>query len=178
MDAILGLFLFASIVGVVVGLLMCISDSDRGKKVALRSTMSFAILVVVAVAKGPSNAAPATAQAVTATQAYVEPKPESLSKSQILANFRVNAFSWQKAGFGAIMIARFTIHNDNPMPLKDIEVTCSSSGPSGSVIDTNSRTVYDIVNQKSFLQIDDLNMGFVRTEAVDSKCRVTGFSRT
>jgi hypothetical protein len=179
-DALLGFLVLASMVGSVVGLLMCISNAKRylGKKVALSSVASFAILLCVVAARGPSPTLSPAARTVTATQSYVEPKPENLSKSKILANFRIRSFAWQKSGFGAIMMARFIIHNDNPMPLKDIEVTCSSSGPSGSIIDTNSRTVFEVVGQKSFLQIDEMNMGFIRSEAIDSKCHVTGFSRT
>jgi hypothetical protein len=173
-DILVGLLGLGSIVGGGVGLLMCLWNAKRGKTLVLRSIAVFAAFLCIAVARGPSSAT----QAVTATQSNVEPTPASLSKSQILANFRIGAFAWKKSGFGAVMMARFTIHNDNPMPLKDIEVTCSSSGPSGSIIDTNTRTVYDVVNQRSFLQIDDMNMGFIRSEAVDSKCRVTGFSRT
>jgi hypothetical protein len=186
----LGLLVFASMVGVVAGLLMCLSGAKRylGKKVALTSVASFAALMSIAVARGPSTSATASPTEVRAstptqavaniTQTYVEPKPENLSKSQILANFRIRAFSWEKDGFGSIMMARFILHNDNPMPLKDIEVTCSSSGPSGSIIDTNSRTVFDVVRQKSFLEVDKINMGFIRSEAVETKCRVTNFSKT
>ena len=184
MDVLLGFLVLASMVGVPVGLLMCLSAAKRdvGKTIALSSAASFAVMMIIVVARGPSTTATAnptatTQAAVSTARAYVEPKPENLSKSQMLANFRISAFSWQKDGFGTIMMARFVVHNDNPMRLKDIELTCSSSGPSGSIIDTNTRTVFDIVGQKSFLQVNKLNMGFVRSEAVETKCRVTGFSR-
>jgi hypothetical protein len=172
-------------VGVVAGLLMCLSSAKRylGRRVALSSAASFVVLMGMAVARGPvpataSPTATATQAVASVKQTYVEPKPESLSKSQMLANFRIRSLSWQKDGFGTVMKARFSLHNDNPVPVKDIEVTCSSSGPSGSIIDTNSRTVFEVVRAKSYVDVDNINMGFIRSEAIDTKCRVTGFSKT
>jgi hypothetical protein len=183
-NALLGLLVLASIIGVPVGLIMCLSTARRpvGKKIVLSSMASFAALLLIAVIRGPTTSATASSAAATQAvasnaQTYVQPKAQNLSKSQMLANFRIRSFSWQKEGFGAIMMATFVLHNDNPMPVKDIEVTCSSSGPSGSIIDTNSRTVFDVVRQNSFLQVDKINMGFVRSEAVETRCQVTGFSK-
>lgn len=185
MAALYGLLFLASLVGIVVGLLMCIPQAKRyhGKRVALASVGSFVVLTAIAIAEGPTDHAPAgpapiASQAVASVnQTYVEPKPEDLSHSQMLANFRIKNLSWTKEGFGMIMEARFSVHNDNPMPVKDVEVTCSSSGPSGSIIDTNSRTIYELVRAKSYVDVDKMSMGFIRTEAVDTKCRVTGFSK-
>jgi hypothetical protein len=184
-DALIGLMVCASLVGLVVGLLMCLSGAKRyqGKRVALGSVTSFAMLVGIAVARGPvtpvaAGPTPTASQAVASVkQTYVEPKPENLSKSQMLANFRVKNLSWQKEGFGMIMEARFSVHNDNPMAVRDIEITCSSSGPSGSIIDTNSRTVFEVVRGRSYVDVEKMNMGFIRSEAVETKCRVTGFSK-
>jgi hypothetical protein len=75
------------------------------------------------------------------------------------------------------MMASFVVHNDNPIALRDIEVTCLSTGPSGSVIDTNARTVFEVVRQRSYLQVDKMNMGFIRTQTTDTNCRVTGFAK-
>jgi hypothetical protein len=163
-------------VGAVVGLLMCLSAAKRqtGKTVAMASAACFVAMAVVLGARG---SAMTPAASTTAVQMAAETKPENLSRSQILANFRIRSLSWHKDGFGTVMMASFVLQNDNPMPLKDIEVTCASSGPSGSTIDTNARTVFDVVRQKSYLEVDKINMGFIRTEAVDTKCRVTGFAR-
>ncbi len=178
MDALVGLLALASIVGAPVGLLMCLSASKRdlGKTIALGSVACFGAILAVIVARGPTNATK-SASAETVAQTAVQPQPENLTRSQMLANFRVSALSWHKDGFGTIMMASFVVHNDNRVSLRDIEVTCSSTGPSGSIIDTNARTVYEVVRDRSYLQVDKLNMGFIRTEATGTKCRVTGFAR-
>jgi len=178
-DVLVGLLVLASMVGAPVGLLMCLSVAKRdlGKTIALGSVACFGAMIVVIVARGPTSATKA-ASTETVAQAVVQPKPENLTRSQMLANFRVSALSWHKDGFGTIMTASFVVHNDNRVSLRDIEVTCSSTGPSGSIIDTNARTVFEVVRDRSYLQVDKMNMGFIRAEATETKCRVTGFART
>jgi hypothetical protein len=94
-------------IGIVVGLLMCMSRARRqtGKTIALGSVACFGTMVAVLAVRGP--AAPPAA-ATTIAQAPAEPKPENLSRSQILANFRIGALSWEKEAFGSIMVASFT----------------------------------------------------------------------
>jgi hypothetical protein len=61
--------------------------------------------------------------------------PPQLTREQKLANIRVESFSWKRAeGFslkeansGPVMIARYTIYNDNPFSIKDVEMTCVSA---------------------------------------------------
>jgi hypothetical protein len=175
----------------VVGLALCIPSSKRllGKRLTLGAVACFAVLLGIAVAQSPTQANSPQIQVATtdnrsASQApvgampnVIETKPANLSRGQILANFRIRGVSWSKEGFGMVMKASFLIHNDNPMPLKDIEVTCSSSANSGSTIDKNTRTIFDVVKQNSYLQVDNLNMGFIRSEINDTDCRVTGFSK-
>lgn len=48
-----------------------------------------------------------------------------------------------------MMIATFRIDNNNPVPIKDIEVTCIHWANSDTVIDRNTRTIYQRINAKS-----------------------------
>lgn len=171
MQNLVGFLGLVSMIGAVVGTVMCLSPVRRqtGKTVALASVACFTAMAVVLGARTP-------AQPTVLAAAQVEPKPEKLSRSQMLANFRIRALSWHKDGFGTVMMASFVVHNDNPMPVRDIEITCGSSGPSGSLIDKNTRTVYEAVRGRSFLQVDKMNMGFIRSEATATKCVVTDFA--
>jgi hypothetical protein len=99
------------------------------------------------------------------------------SKAEALKNFRVGALSWKKSGFGMIMVASFDILNYNDFPVKDVEITCAHSANSGSKIDTNVRTVYEIVSGRSYLLVSDFNMGFIHSAVTSSDCRVTDFAR-
>lgn len=98
-----------------------------------------------------------------------------LSRSQKLANININALRWSKDGFGTVMMATFRIDNDNPVAIKDVELTCVHSTKSGTVIDKNTRTVYEVINSNSYFYVRDFNMGFIHSQAAQSRCYVSDF---
>jgi hypothetical protein len=178
MQAWMGFVVFVSMIGLVVGLIMCIPKSKRqsGKLIAGGSFAVFAMCIVAAAIKGPAAATVTNPVAQPVQTAAVVPAPRKLTKSDMIGQFRIRALSWEKDGFGTIMIASFTIHNDNTVPVKDVKITCSSSGFSDTTIDTNTCTVYDVIGPRSFGQISKMNMGFIRGEVADTKCKVVDFS--
>jgi hypothetical protein len=82
-------------------------------------------------------------------------------------------YKWYKEGFGSVMIADFTVKNPTQYSFKDFEITCTDSGPSGTVIDSNTRTIYEIVEPISTKVIKRVNMGFIHSQAARSKCEIT-----
>jgi hypothetical protein len=81
-------------------------------------------------------------------------------------------FSWHKDGFGNIMIADFTLKNPTQYRFKDFEIKCTHSAPSGTVIDSNTRTIYEIVEPRSTKVVKDMNMGFIHSQASKSNCAI------
>ncbi|MCY1338409.1 hypothetical protein D9M68_223530 [compost metagenome] len=81
-------------------------------------------------------------------------------------------FQWSKEGFGTVMEATFTIKNDLPWSIKDVEVTCELAGPSGTKIDSNSRTIYERLGPRSAKVIRNFNMGFIHNQSASSNCRI------
>jgi hypothetical protein len=181
----MGFIIFASLVGIVIGGMMCIPASRRqsGKLIAGGSFAVFAMCFVAVGIKPPSNAnaAPSGQTAIsdasqTTPAAAVAAAPRKLTKAEMIGQFRIRALSWSKEGFGGVMVANFTIHNDNTIDAKDIKITCSSSGLSNTTIDTNTRTVFEVVKERSYSQVRELNMGFIRGEVADTKCKVVDFT--
>lgn len=84
-------------------------------------------------------------------------------------------FTWTKAGFENIMHANFTIKNAGPRAIKDIEITCVHSAASGTVIDKNTRTIYEIVKAKSTRRFPKFDMGFIHSQVQSSSCGIDGF---
>jgi hypothetical protein len=82
-------------------------------------------------------------------------------------------FTWTKAGFGNIMEANFVVQNKSPYTVKDLEITCVHSGNSGTVIDRNVRTLYELVKPQTTRRFSKVSMGFIHSQAVRSNCRVT-----
>lgn len=89
----------------------------------------------------------------------------------------ITDFSWTKEAFGSVMQATFTIKNLLPVKVKDIEVKCTHSAPSGTVIDSNRRTIYEIIGEGQTRTFRDVNMGFIHSQANRSGCAVVDVTR-
>jgi hypothetical protein len=86
-------------------------------------------------------------------------------------------FDWTKGGFGAVMMADFTITNNSNVDVKDIEITCTHRANSGTVIDSNKRTIYERVSAGRYRIVRNFNMGFIHGQAQKSSCEITDYKR-
>lgn len=94
------------------------------------------------------------------------------SKEEVLSSVKLK-YDWGKGGFDNVMEANFTIENQSKYNIKDVEIKCTHYGKSGTAIDSNTRTIYDIVKAKSKKRFDKFNMGFIHTQANSSSCEIT-----
>lgn len=85
----------------------------------------------------------------------------------------LQSFKWVRGGFDTSMIATFKIHNGESFAVKDIEVTCYHAAKSGTIIDKNVRTVYEVIQPGETKEIRDFNMGFIDPQAAASKPEIT-----
>jgi hypothetical protein len=84
----------------------------------------------------------------------------------------IEKFAWHTGGFGSIMIADFAIKNATDLAVKDIEVVCVLSAPSGTSVDSSRRTIYQRIGPRQTKRVSDFNMGFVHSQANSSQCRI------
>lgn len=112
-----------------------------------------------------------SAEPVVSQAASSEERTDS-RRNQALGQIKLD-FTWRKGGFETAMVADFVITNPSPWRVKDLEITCHHYGPSGTKIDTNVRTIYEIVEPKSTKRVNQFNMGFIRSQATRSSCTVT-----
>lgn len=103
-----------------------------------------------------SSSAPTAAAAIT---------PDHQS---ILDNIALSKVSLLKSD--VTFTASFTIENKNAFPVKDVEITCHHYANSGTEIDSNTRTVYEIVPAKGSKRINGFAMGFIHSQAAKSAC--------
>ena len=103
------------------------------------------------------------------TPAVENPKQIALSKVDL-------AFKWSKAGFDNLMEADFTVKNDSNYNIKDLEIRCRHFAKSGTEIDSNTRTIYDVVKAHSTKKFPKFSMGFIHSQAAQSSCGVTDLS--
>jgi len=81
--------------------------------------------------------------------------------------------SWKRGGFETVMLADFTVNNGSDYSIKDFEITCKHYANSGTFIDSNRKTVYDIVPAHSTKKFSDFSMGFINSQVATSSCGIT-----
>jgi archaellin len=101
--------------------------------------------------------------------------PTVNTKSTALSQVSLD-FKWRKEGFENVMEADFTVKNDSNYDIKDLEITCHHFAKSGTEIDRNTRTIYDVVKAHSTKKFQKFNMGLIHTQAEQSSCAVTNLS--
>jgi hypothetical protein len=110
------------------------------------------------------------------SQAPTPLPPRTLSpKEAARPNFTLEKFSWRKEAFDTVMVADFTFNNKNAFDIKDVELRCEHSAESGTKIDTNERTIYQIFRSYSVRTVSGFNMGFVHSQARRSSCDIVDF---
>jgi len=80
-------------------------------------------------------------------------------------------YKWSKS-FGSFMTADFTLNNPTNYRFKDFEIKCTHYSPSGTEIDHNTRTIYQIVEPQSKKVVKNFDMGFIHSQA-NSSCEIT-----
>jgi hypothetical protein len=117
------------------------------------------------------NSRPVTTPKVAPT---IAPKPEPTAVSKEAAKRMVTVnYKWTKDGFGTIMMVDFTLTNRSPYSARDITVTCTHYAPSGTEIDSNTRTIYEVVPANGKKVVKQFNMGFIHSQAKSSRCEIS-----
>jgi hypothetical protein len=103
--------------------------------------------------------------------------PQQISRlpprQQALLLVQIQNWRWHKAAFGSIMEATFTITNGSAFDVKDVEITCEHAAPSGTKIDQNTRTIYEIVRAGECRTFTNFNMGFIANQVDSSAAKIT-----
>ncbi len=95
---------------------------------------------------------------------------ERRRRQEVLASISLKNFSWRSEF--SVMTASFTFVNPSDYDVKDLKVRCTHSAPSGTKIDENTRTVFEVVSARSSKAIREFNMGFVHSQATRSGCQI------
>ena len=67
--------------------------------------------------------------------------------------------------------------NGNDFDVKDLQIRCEAFGKSGTKIDRNTRTIYDVVKAKGTKRLPEANLGLVNSQAERLACDIVGFKR-
>jgi hypothetical protein len=89
---------------------------------------------------------------------------------------RITQWSFTKDALGLTMTASFAIENTSASDIKDVEITCHHFAPSGTEIDSNTRTIYEIIPAGHRLTVNNFNMGFIHSQVQSSKAIITDYT--
>jgi hypothetical protein len=98
------------------------------------------------------------------------PTPKEMARKGVKLDFE-----WAKGDFGNVMEANFTIHNKSKYDIKDIKIKCTHFAKSGTKIDSNSRTNFDVVKANSSKKFPNFKMGFIDSQTHSSTCQIEDF---
>jgi hypothetical protein len=104
------------------------------------------------------------------------PPPPDDSMEVARGRFTLSHLRWWKDAFDTVMMADFTFDNKNHFDVKDVEVKCTGFAPSGTAIDSNSRTIYDRFRADSKRTIAHFNMGFLHSQVASTSCSIVDFT--
>ena len=137
-----------------------------------------AFLVLGAVA-GSASATPREEQAPAGDDrqlqqvARTDAEPAAEARPEHPERFvRIAAFTWSKAVPAIAIQADLTIESALPYALKEIEVACAQFARSGVVIDSQRRTISEVVPAHGRLQVEALEIGPIHPKAGSSGCRI------
>lgn len=109
----------------------------------------------------------------TLTSAHHEVKKDDSELQKLLALEETTLNSrLYKDRSEVILFADFVIKNDSSYMVKDFEIKCEHTADSGTSIDSNDRTIYQIVSAHSTKTIRKFNMGFINSQATNSTCKI------
>jgi hypothetical protein len=111
---------------------------------------------------------PKASAAVTAGAPVRQLTPHGLA----LQSTAIAKYHGRKDEVGSILYESFTIRNDGDAAVKDLKIKCEHEAPSGTVIDSNTRTIYEIVPAHKSRTFPNFNMGFINPQATKSGCLI------
>jgi hypothetical protein len=127
-------------------------------------------------ALGIYNSGSSTDSSKSDTDTKIEKPVEDYSIPE--KHVQIKDYNWYKVGFNNIMEADFIINNSNPYPIKDIEIKCTHFSPSGTAIDSNTRTIYEIIPANKSKKFKGFSMGFIHSQAVSTNCTIESVQKS
>jgi len=176
-SALIGIAVIAILlVGAVGWLMMSVDDSESADGVAQVADEAPTDSAVAAsqLAGATADQEPARSSRAMQANAALEPVPPDRPTGSIeppaVNGLKIGSQSWRRGGLGSKALVTFTLRNDNPYAVKDVEIACAFSRSDGSHLTDRTRVIPGPVNMKSRKTFASLHVGFVNVNASKAKC--------
>jgi len=124
----------------------------------------------------PAEAEKARVESEKAFETMEKSRKESkMIVEHLLGDVQIIQWSFTKEAFGTVMIADFTIKNATAHDIKDITITCRHYAASGTKIDSNTRTIYQIIPAGKAVRFRNINMGIIDTQVSTSQAGIDDY---
>lgn len=149
----------------------CPKCGAKPPKKTSRVTWVFLGLLVFVVGLGALNGPSGSGSATTS--AGTTPIADARSeKDKAVSALQIKKFDWQKGGFDSVMKITITVQNTGNRDVKDIRLECTHASNSGTVIDSNKATIYELFPAGKSKTVRDFNMGFINNQVASSSCAI------
>ena len=138
----------------------------KSKKISKVLMIVIAFIVLVKLFSGETKTTEPTSTPAVATSA-AEMKANAMSK------VKIKKLDWGKEGFDNVMIVNVTFENLSNRNVKDIVLTCNHYSNSQTKIDSNSRTIFEVIPIGKTKRVKNFNMGFIHNQASGTNCEIS-----
>ena len=137
------------------------------------SVFTWLLIIIISIwFIGLFSSAPTSTRSKTSSTPSKSIELKQSTKEIAMDNIKLT-FTWKKSGFDNIMEANFIISNSSGYEVKDVEIACTHYAKSGTKIDSNKRTIFDIIPPNQSKQFNKFNMGFIHSQAEKTSCQIT-----
>ena len=116
---------------------------------------------------------PGATQLSHATQSAAEALAARFPQEFASLETKLVDFTWEKGGFGTVMMGSFTIRNDSPVDLADFKIRCQHYDSTGVVVDQNAGTAFGVAKAHATIRVANINMGFLNPQSGTSRTTKT-----
>lgn len=140
----------------------------------------FAMAGILNTTPDPANNRAAAPAEESSTVAASAPPPAQPAQPEVeVPNTAESALALTRLEFkghkdGGFLYVDFTVVNNSSQQIKDIEIECVHNGKSGTRIDSNTRTIYDVVGPRSRKTFKRFSMGIIHSQATQTRCSISG----
>lgn len=113
------------------------------------------------------------APSTSATTSTSTPAPTRSPLAMAKDATKLVDYSWSTSAGGALMKADFVIKNEGAVAVKDLEIECTHFAPSGTRIDSNTRTIFEVVGPGQTRTFKNFDMGFIHSQASKTSCVIS-----
>jgi hypothetical protein len=119
--------------------------------------------------RGPSE----TAREIPAVPKPILPAEQQRKlKKEIIDAIDFN-MTWEKSGFGSVLVADVTLSNKSAHPIKDVELFCVTWAESGTELGRIRHTIYESFTPKKTKTVRQTNMGFIHSQTHKVGCVIS-----